>query len=137
MNRLQGIVTALETEGEISLVELDVRGLSLTSLVLESAHSAGYLVPGSPVTVYFKESEVSIALAPAQGLSIRNRIACKIQTVTEGRILSHLVLECPQTRLHSLISTRALRELGLQPGLAVHALIKATEVSLAEGHVRL
>ena len=137
MNRLFGTVTVLETEGELSLVEVDVSGARLTSLVLESAGSAGYLAVGKPVTVFFKESEVSLALPPISGLSIRNRIACVIETVTEGRILSHLMLRCEAGALHSLISTHALRELRLSPGQAVEALIKATEVSLAEGHVRI
>jgi molybdate transport system regulatory protein len=134
MNRLQGTVTLLETEGEISLVEVDVRGEKLTSLVLESAASGAYLAPGRPVTVLFKESELSIALAPSPGISIRNRLPCVISSIRSGRILSHLVLEFKGSSLHSLISTHAVGELGLRPGLAVEALIKATEVSLAEGH---
>lgn len=134
MNRMPGTVAALETEGEISLVEVDVPGARLTALVLESAESAAYLAVGSPVTVLFKETEVSIALGTAPGLSIRNRLPCSIRSVAEGRILSHLILEGASGVVHSLITTRAVREMGLRPGLAVHALIKSTEVSLAVGH---
>ncbi|HKP96474.1 MAG TPA: TOBE domain-containing protein [Fibrobacteria bacterium] len=137
MNRMHGTVIVLETEGEISLVEIAVEGARLTSLVLESEASAVYLAAGSPVTAFFKESEVSIAIAPASGLTIRNRIPCSILTVAEGRILSHLTLAWKGGTLHSLITTRALHELRLVPGLRVEALVKATEVSLAEGHAAL
>lgn len=134
MNRLSGTITALETEGEISLVEMDVHGCRLTSLVLESERSADYLAPGKSINVLFKESEVSLALGACLDLSIRNRLPCSIRGITGGRILSHVDLEFGPYTLHSLITTQALRELGLKAGMPVYALIKSTEVSLAEGH---
>jgi molybdate transport system regulatory protein len=137
MNRLFGTVTALESEGDISLVEIDVQGDRLTSLVVESGASAAYLAPGLPVTVRFKESEVSIAVGGAPAVSIRNRLTCSIREITAGRILSHLILDYYGATLHSLISTKALKDLDLQIGMNVYALIKATEVSLGEGHVRI
>jgi molybdate transport system regulatory protein len=136
MNRLFGTVTELETEGEISRVGIDVAGTRLTSLVLEAADTAAYLAPGSPVTVLFKESEVSLAVGAEPRISIRNRLPCEVVSLQAGRILAHVVLSFAETRLHSLISAQAARELGLQAGLSVYALVKATEVGLAEGHVR-
>lgn len=137
MNRLRGTITALESEGDLSLVEIDAGGIRLSSLVLESERSAAWLAPGTAVTVLFKESEVALAAGdPAMlaRLSIRNRIPCAVRAVTAGRILAHIELDCGSTILHALISARACAELGLAPGMAVTALIKATEVSLAEGH---
>lgn len=145
MNRLHGIVAALESEGDLSLVEIDAGGIRLSSLVLDSVRSAAWLAPGSAVTVLFKESEVALAAGdPAQlaPLSIRNRLPCAVRAITAGRILAHIELECGledepargSATLHALISARACAELGLAPGMAVTALIKATEVSLAEGH---
>ncbi|MBW8889112.1 MAG: TOBE domain-containing protein [Fibrobacteres bacterium] len=136
MNRLFGTVLELESEGEFSLVGIDVAGTRLTSLVLESATSAAYLAPGNPITVLFKESEVSLAVGPLPRISIRNRLPCRVVSLAEGGILAHVVLAFAETRLHALISTRAARELELSPGAAVYALIKATEVGLAEGHVQ-
>ncbi len=135
MNKLKGTVTRLEIEGGISLVEADVLGERFTALVLESAETAGYLAVGSRIQVQFKEAEVSIALpAPGFTVSIRNRIPCVVRSITQGKILSHLILDFHGSDMHSLISTRAVAELGLRPGLAVQALIKATEVGLAEDH---
>ncbi len=135
MNRLFGKVAECKTEGDISLVGVDVAGSRITSLVIESADTATYLAPGSPVTVLFKESEVSLAVGPAPRISIRNRLPCEVVSLTGSGILAHVVLTFGGTLLHSLISVQAARELGLQPGSLVHALIKATEVGLAEGHV--
>jgi molybdate transport system regulatory protein len=137
MNKLSGTVHSLESAGDICLVEVDVLGDLITSLVLEPAGADGYLAVGKPVSVLFKESEVSIATAPVAGISIRNRLACTIVSIAEGGILSHLGLEYKGQVLHSLITTRALRQLRLQNGQKVEALIKSTEVSLQEGHARI
>lgn len=137
MNRLHGAVSALDGEGDLSLVEIDAGGLRLTSLVLESARTAAWLAPGRPVTVLFKESEVALATcdpAALAGLSIRNRLPCAVRAIAAGRILAHVELDCGGGVLHALISARACAELRLAPGMRVTALIKATEVSLAEGH---
>ena len=136
MNRLQGNVVAWETSGDLCLVEVEVAGARITSLVLESPETAGFAA-GKPVTVLFKESEVSLAASPTAGISIRNRLPCVVTAVVEGKILSHVVLDYRGHRLHSLITTHALRELALAQGREVTALIKSTEVSLLEGHAGL
>jgi molybdate transport system regulatory protein len=135
MNRLFGTVRELETEGEISLVDIDVPGGVIAALVLETAASAAYLARGNPVTVLFKESEVSLAVGPMPRISIRNRLPCRVVSIEAGGLLAHATLAFGESVLHALISARAARELELRPGASVHALIKATEVGLAEGHV--
>ena len=137
MNRLFGTVSDLESEGEFSLVGIDVSGTRLTALVLETAASAAaYLALGNPITVLFKESEVCLAVGPIPRISIRNRLPCQVVSVTEGGMLAHVVLAFAGSPLHAVVSARAARELELNPGASVHALIKATEVGLAEGHVQ-
>lgn len=137
MNRLFGTVSDLECEGEFSLVGIDVAGMRLSSIVLETASSSAYLGPGNPITVLFKESEVSLAVGPEPRVSIRNRLPCEVVSVNEGGILAHVVVACAGSRMHAVISARAARELELGPGKLAYALIKATDVALAEGHVRL
>ncbi|MDB5051826.1 MAG: hypothetical protein JWO30_4897 [Fibrobacteres bacterium] len=134
MNKLQGTVTGMETEGGISLVEADVQGHRFSSLVLEGDETRSYLTVGSRIIVLFKESEVSVATESFPGISIRNRIPCAIRSIIKGRILSHLILDFRGRDIHSLISTHSLIDLGLHPGQAIEALIKSTEVSLAADH---
>ncbi len=134
MNKISGIVTAVISEGEISLVEVNAFGITLSALVLESANTCAYMQIGMPVMVFFKESEASICLPPVMGLSIRNRIPCEIKSVTKGNILCHLALEWEGGRLHALITLRAYQELKLIQGMNVVALIKSTEVSLADSN---
>lgn len=135
MNRLEGVVAARAAEGGVSLVEVDVGGATLSALTLEAPD---WLAPGSRAAALFKESEVALAVGPAAtavaGLSIRNRLACTVRAVESGRILAHIELDWNGRRLHSLVSARAAAELALAPGLSVVALIKSTEVALAEIH---
>src|SRR3954466_11641682 len=92
MNRLFGTVSELECEGEFSLVGIDVAGMRLSSIVLETAASSAYLAPGNPIPVLFKESEVSLAVGPEPRVSIRNRLPCEVVSVSEGGILAHVVV---------------------------------------------
>lgn len=134
MNKIPAIVTSLQTEGEISLVEVSAFGITISALVLESANTCAYLQIGMPVVVFFKESEASLCLSPVTGLSIRNRIPCKIESINKGRILCHLSLAWQGGVFHSLITLRAFDELKLIQGMSVVALIKSTEVSLSDSH---
>ncbi len=132
MNKIPGTVTSIQSEGAISLVEVNAFGVTLSALVLESANTCAYLQIGMPVMAFFKESEASLCLLPVTGLSIRNRIPCEIKSITKGNILCHLALEWDGGILHSLITLRAFQELKLIQGMNVIALIKSTEVSLAD-----
>lgn len=131
MNKLAGIVVGVESEGDISLVEVDVQGTRLFSLVVETPESADYLEPGKTLFVMFKESEVSLAIPPLSAISIRNRLPCRVRRVTAGKLLAHLEIEHKAGPIQALITTRALRDLGLDPGDDVLALVKSTEVVLS------
>jgi molybdate transport system regulatory protein len=133
MNRLEGVVAARAAEGGVSLVEVDVGGAVLSALTLEAPD---WLAPGCPAAAVFKESEVALAAGPAAaalaGLSIRNRLPCTVRAVRAGRILAHVELDWRGKALHALISARSCADLALAPGMPVVALIKSTEVALAE-----
>ena len=133
MNRLDGTVTAIESNGFVSLVDVAAGPHAFTALLLESPASAPYLAVGRAVTVLFKETEVSLAKSLAGELSLRNRIPAKVVSVRRGDILSEVVLDGGAgVRLTSIVTTRAVGRLALAPGDGVEALIKANEVSLTE-----
>lgn len=133
MNRLDGTVTAIESNGFVSLVDVAAGQHAFTALLLESPASAPYLAVGRAVTVLFKETEVSLAKSLAGELSLRNRIPAKVVSVRRGDILSEVVLDGGAgVSLTSIVTTRAVGRLSLAPGDEVEALIKANEVSLTE-----
>ncbi|MGQ4512367.1 TOBE domain-containing protein [Streptomyces sp. DW26H14] len=69
-------------------------------------------------------------------LSIRNQLPGTVLSVTPGEVMAtvRVRLDGGQT-LTAAITLEAVRDLGIDTGSAVRALVKATEVSLATGPV--
>ncbi len=62
-------------------------------------------------------------------LSARNQIAGTITTVKPGATTTHVTIEIsPTVTITSSITNEAAQELGLRPGMAAIAVIKASDV---------
>lgn len=65
-------------------------------------------------------------------INVRNQFRGKVKDIIEGPVVSEIDVETPSGLIvTSVITTRSVRELGLQPGRDVIALVKSTEVSIA------
>ena len=62
------------------------------------------------------------------GSSARNRLVGLVTSVSSDTVMSQVELQCGSHRIVSLMSTEAVRELGLQPGCVATAVVKATTV---------
>lgn len=62
------------------------------------------------------------------GRSARNRFVGLVTEVISDTVMSQVELQCGPYRVVSLMSTEAVRELGLEPGKVAVAVIKATTV---------
>jgi molybdopterin-binding protein len=134
MNRLNGIISNIEHNDSISLVDVSVESIVLSATLLETPSSASYLRIGAPVTLLFKETEVSLAKNLQGQLSLRNRIPANLLSIELGAILSAVTLQCFENKLVSVITTRAVKQLNLNAGDMVEALVKANEIALMAGH---
>ena len=65
--------------------------------------------------------------------SARNHLTGIVTKVTSDLVMSQVELQCGRYRIVSLISTEAVRELGLEVGSVATAVIKATNVSIEGG----
>lgn len=63
-----------------------------------------------------------------RGTSARNRLHGLVTEVVSDAVMSQVELQCGPYRVVSLMSTEAVRELGLQPGSVAAAVVKATNV---------
>ncbi len=132
MNRFEGHISEIETDGGLSLVTVKtVKDLEFRSIVIDTPDSAPYLKKNQKVEVLFKETEVAIGPENIKDISLSNKIPCSVEAVDKSTLLSSLDLKCSEGRIRSIISTRSVRELGLVPGKSVSALIKLNEVMLA------
>lgn len=66
--------------------------------------------------------------------SARNHLTGLVTAITSDPVMSQVELQCGPYRVVSLISTEAVRDLGLEVGSVAVAGIKATNVSVALPH---
>ena len=61
-------------------------------------------------------------------LSARNKIAAKVIGITRGEATANVALDAGGVRLVASITTEAAAELGLEEGMDVVAIVKASDV---------
>ncbi|HEX4110745.1 MAG TPA: TOBE domain-containing protein [Solirubrobacteraceae bacterium] len=64
-------------------------------------------------------------------LSARNQIPARVTAINHGEAIANVELDAGGVRLVASVTVEAVRELGLKPGDAVTAIIKASDVILA------
>ncbi|MGJ9403705.1 TOBE domain-containing protein [Arthrobacter sp. KK5.5] len=87
---------------------LAVDGLALARLARDQSH-----LPDDPTRV---------------GSSARNRFVGLVTDITADRVMAQVELQCGPFRVVSLMSTEAVRDLGLELGSVATAVVKATTV---------
>jgi molybdopterin-binding protein len=65
-------------------------------------------------------------------INVRNQFRGTIKEIIDGPVVSEVDIETASGIVTSVITTRSVRDLGLQVGSEVIALIKATDVSIAK-----
>ncbi|MFJ8594160.1 molybdopterin-binding protein [Streptomyces sp. NPDC093598] len=131
-NQLPGTVTDV-TPGE-AMATVRVRltgGQDLTAAITREAAADLRLAPGSAVRALMKSTELSLATAPVEGLSIRNQLPGTVTDVAAGEAMASVRVTVEGGELTAAITRDAADDLALSPGIPVVVLIKATEVSLA------
>jgi len=132
MNSLQGKITSIENQGNLSLVTIKAGPITLKSIVIETPASAGYLKEGKEINILFKETEVIIGKENDAQISLQNRIPCTILNIKKGALLSKLSLKYEEYLIGSVITSRAVEQLNLSEGDKVVAFIKTNEVMLSQ-----
>lgn len=68
-------------------------------------------------------------------ISARNTLKGKVKSITPGAVNAEVVLELPGgLQIVSIITMRAMTDLGLVPGKEAYAVIKASNVMVAVDH---
>lgn len=114
-------------EGTITQTRPDY---AMAAMALGSAQlwmpATGGISVGDTVRIRIRARDVSLALAPINGLSIRNQIPATVLGVeTDDSAFAEVRLDCDGQALRSRISRMAVEDLGLTPGMPVTALIKS------------
>jgi molybdopterin-binding protein len=130
MNVLKGEIYLIESYENLSLVKIKVGRHNFTTIVIETTDSVDYLKAGGDINMLFKETEVLICRKPCPQISLQNRIDGKIENIIEGKLLSQVTLNTDVGRVRSIITTDAVRQLGLKLNEDVFAMVKTNEIML-------
>lgn len=133
MNRLPGTIAAVEVHGSIALVEAAVGEHRFTATLIGAGDEVAAWTVGMPVTLLFKETEVSLAKNLSGLISMRNRIPVTVTAIERGRLLTKVTLDFNGHAIESVITTRSSHALALAVGDSVEGLVKANEMTLVPG----
>ena len=86
-------------------------------------------LPGEPVRVRIRARDVSLALERPRGVSVQNVLPATVRSLgAEFGAIVEVSLDMGGVPLRARITRKAAEELGLAPGLQVHALVKAVSI---------
>ena len=82
--------------------------------------------PGDAVRLRIRARDVSLALAPVEGVSIRNQLPATVTAIeTDDGPFAEIALDCNGQVLRSRITRASAAGLGIANGVQVWALIKS------------
>jgi len=113
-------VVAQDIQYDLATLAFDGGTLTVTNLDA---------LAGEPVRVRIRARDVSIALERPQRISIQNVLAGRIASIGPAREgVVDVTIAVGAAALRSRVTRRAAEQLGLAPGVEVHALIKAVSL---------
>jgi molybdate transport system regulatory protein len=133
-NQWPGVVSAIRAGAVNDEVEVELpSGLRLSAIITRESTEAMGLRVKQPVIAMVKASSVLLATGLGDAkLSARNRIDGTVAKVVPGAVNAEVTLQAHAGTLVVAIVTQASASgLGLQPGSAASALVKASDVILA------
>ncbi len=97
-------------------------------LPVETDASNRKVVDGHALALFAREHANPVADPSRVDRSARNRFVGLVTEITSDTVMSQVEMQCGPFRVVSLMSTEAVRELGLEPGSVAVAVVKATTV---------
>jgi molybdopterin-binding protein len=86
------------------------------------------VVEGAELAAFAKKQASEVADPTGVGRSARNQFVGLVTEVIADKVMAQVEMQCGPHRVVSLMSTEAVRELGLEPGVLAVAVVKSTHV---------
>lgn len=132
-NVLRGTVSAVKAGAVNAEVHVDLgAGDQLTAIVTMASCTDLELAPGQPVVALVKAPWVIVMTGDSElKLSARNQLAGTVSAVETGAVNAEVVITLPGgAQIAAIVTKEAVKELGLAPGVAATAVIKASHIVL-------
>jgi molybdopterin-binding protein len=132
MNSIKGKIKSVSYKGSLSFVKVEKNNVYLSAIILTSKSSRSHLEIGNNINVIFKESEVIMGIGDVSGISLQNKIPGTIMTIDSNELMSKVTLDTAIGKVRSIITSNAVKQLGLREGVKAIAMIKTNEMMLSE-----
>ena len=132
MNILKGTIEKLTVSGSLTLIGIKVDTVNMSAIVIDTPKTAPYLKVGNTITVVFKETEVIIGKGNTDEISLRNKFKGTIEVLESKELLSKISIKTNVGKISSIITTNAVKQLQLELGTAVTAMVKTNEILISE-----
>ncbi|MDX9742613.1 MAG: TOBE domain-containing protein [Arcobacteraceae bacterium] len=131
-NQLVGKITEI-IEGKVnSEIVIDVNGMAIKSVITNGSVKYMELIVGDTVTAIIKASQVIVSNGHPGKISTRNIIETKVENIINGAVNCELQLSVGTNLIAAIITEDAVKDLEIQKGDTVFALIKANSIILAK-----
>lgn len=132
MNKLEGTIENITTSESLSIIYVKVNDLKITAIVIDTPETNNLLKIGNTLNVVFKETEVIIGKGIHHQISIQNKFIGIISAVESKELLSKISISTSVGTINSIITANAVKQLELNIGSEVTAMIKTNEILLTE-----
>jgi molybdate transport system regulatory protein len=132
-NQLQGTITEIKAGQVNSEIVIDAgAGHMLKAVITNDGKEEMGLKEGDGVYAIIKASFVMVAKEKPGKISTRNVLETTVEEVKDGMVSCELKLNMGAQNLTAVITEEAAKELQIQKGDTVYALIKASSIILAK-----
>lgn len=107
-------------------------GYSLVSVITNNAVDSLDLKINDEVTAIFKSSSVLLTSDLTLNISARNKFQGGVIKITQGEVNSEVVLDIGGDIIASVITTEAVKSLGIKEGDELSAVIKSSDVMIGK-----
>ena len=131
-NRLCGKIVNI-IKGQIHAhIQILWKEMPLSVIITRASCEDMHLSVGDTIYVLIKGTDIMLARSFSGLLSARNRAKGIVQKIIRGDVLSKVFLESQGDELHAIITNASLKEMNLQEGSEVTAIVKSTELILSK-----
>ncbi len=131
-NRLSGTIVNV-TQGQIHAhVQILWKDTPLSVIITRASCEDMHLSTGDTISVLIKGTDIMLAKSFSGMLSARNRVKGVVKEIIQGDVLSKVFVESQGDMLHAIITNTSLKEMNLQEGNEVTAIVKSTELILSK-----
>jgi len=129
VSRLKARILEIESVENLNIVKFSFNSTILTMMSLDLSKN---MVVGRDVYLVLKPTHIVIAKEFSGLVSFSNKMEAIVESVENGKLLSCVKLLVDGVVIESIITLESAKEMNLRIGDRVTAMLKASELSIAE-----